>query len=99
MEAEKKIPNKKHDGKRNSGEEEVIMCLTLTHFRTFPFYQALFTETLSDSSENLWAGGHHLDGSCHCELKPPLCCLNDGVHYAGANVSVTAILEGERALR
>lgn len=56
MEAEKKIPNKKHDGKRNSGEEEVIMCLTLTHFRTFPFYQALFTETLSDSSENLWQG-------------------------------------------
>lgn len=66
------------------------------HFRALLFCQALFTETLSASSENLW--GHHLDGSCHCTLRLPPCSLNDGVHYAGANVNVTAILEGERAL-
>lgn len=65
-------------------------------FRTFPCCQALFTETPSASSENLW--GHYLDGSCRCTLSLPPCCLNDGVHYAGVNVNVTAILEGEREL-
>lgn len=95
---QKNISNKRQNGREaQQQEEEVTVCLTLTHFRNFSFLpDNIDRDTISILSDKQ---GYHPDGPCHCGLNPPPHSLLKYVmHYVGVNVNVAIILEGKRAL-